>query len=140
MRTRGGGPNDVVAATLGADGETQRIERWGGGADDRAILARADANGRIWVVGHTASAGAGSDDAFVTSLDAKGAFEGGAAIIGGTADDRGTAIIPMDEGSLVVAGYSRSLGSAGEDAFVLRLSEPSRRSQPGFHREVVRAP
>ena len=137
---RGEGPNDVVAATLGADGETRRIERWGGSADDRAILARADANDRIWIVGHTASAGAGADDAFVTSLDAKGAFEGGAVILGGAADDRGTAILPMDDGPLIVAGYSRSLGPAGEDAFVLRLSEPSRRSHPSFRREVVRAP
>ena len=83
---RGEGPNDVVAATLGADGETRRIERWGGSADDRAILARADANDRIWIVGHTASAGAGGDDAFVTSVDAKGEFEGGAVILGGAAE------------------------------------------------------
>ena len=137
---RGGGPNDVVAATLNADGETVRIERWGGSADDRAILARADAKGRVWIVGHTASTGAGGDDAFVTSLNAKGAFEGGAVGLGGAADDRGTAVLPLDDGSLVVAGYSRSLGSAEEDAFVLRLSEPSRPPHARFRREVVRAP
>ena len=137
---RGGGPNDVVAATLTAEGETIRIERWGGVADDRAILARSDASGRIWVVGHTASAGAGGDDAFVTSLDASGAFEGGAVILGGKQDDRGTAVLPMDDGSLVVAGYSRSLGSESEDAFVLRLPAPSRRAHPGFRREVVKSP
>jgi hypothetical protein len=134
------GPNDVVAATLSADGETVRIERWGGSADDRAILARADAKGRIWIVGHTASAGAGGDDAFVTSLNAEGSFEGGAVLLGGAADDRGTAVLPLDDGSLVVAGYSRSLGSAEEDAFALRLGAPSRRAHPSFRREVVRAP
>lgn len=137
---RGNGPNDVVATTLTEDGDTVRIERWGGSGDDRAILARADGNGRIWIVGHTASAGAGGDDAFVTSLDSKGSFEGGAVVLGGTADDRGTAVLPLADGSLAVAGYSRSLGPTGEDAFVLRLSAPSRRVHPSFRRQIVEMP
>ena len=135
---RGGGTNDLVAATLKPDGETIRLERWGGDGDDRAILARADRGGRIWVIGHTASSGAGRDDALVTSIDANGSFEGGAVTIGGTADDRGTAILPMPDGSLVLAGYSSSLGPNGEDAFIARVSAPSRQVEPRFRREVVR--
>jgi hypothetical protein len=46
---KGGGANDVVAATLRPDGELIRLERWGGAADDRAILARAGAGGRARV-------------------------------------------------------------------------------------------
>jgi hypothetical protein len=134
---KGGGANDVVAATLRPDGELIRLERWGGAADDRAILARAGAGGRIWIVGHTASAGAGGDDAFVTSLSKDGSFEGPAAIIGGSADDRGTAVLPFADGSLIVAGYSRSLGQGGEDAFVGRLSVPTGGAHPSFRREVV---
>ncbi len=134
---KGGGANDVVAATLSADGELIRLERWGGDADDRAILARPAVDGRIWIVGHTASAGAGGDDAFVTSLSKDGSFEGSAAIIGGSANDRGTAVLPLADGSLIVAGYSRSLGQGGEDAFVGRLSAPTGGAHPGFRREVV---
>jgi hypothetical protein len=122
---------------LDKEGSLVRLERWGGSADDRAILARAGAGGRIWIVGHTASAGSGGDDAFVTSLDQEGSFEGGAVTLGGAADDRGTAILPMADGSLVVAGYSRSLGRGGEDAFVARLTAPSRRIDARFRREIV---
>jgi hypothetical protein len=134
---REAGPNDVVAATLNKEGSLVRLERWGGSADDRAILARAGAGGRIWIVGHTASAGRGGDDAFVTSLDQEGSFEGGAVTIGGPANDRGTAVLPLPDGSLAVAGYSNSLGSNGEDAFVARLTAPSRRIDPRFQREIV---
>ena len=137
---RGEGPNDVVAATLTADGDTRRIERWGGNADDRAILARSGSNDRIWIVGHTASTGAGGDDAFVTSLSAEGSFEGGAVVVGGKEDDRGTAVLPLSDGSVVMAGYSRSLGSSSEDAFVLRLTTPSLEAHPSFRREVVQGP
>lgn len=134
---RNGGPNDMVAATLSSDGDLDRLERWGGDADDRAILARAGAGGRIWVVGHTASAGAGGDDAIVISLDSNGSFEGGAVTIGGAADDRGTAVLPLFDGSLVIAGYSRSIGPEGEDAFIGRLSAPGRKAHPSFRREIV---
>ena len=137
---KSGGANDVVAATLSPTGEVVRLARWGGTADDRAILARAGADGRIWIVGHTASAGAGRDDAFVTSLGRDGSFEGAVAIIGGAADDRGTAVLPLADGSLVIAGYSRSLGQGGEDAFVARLSAPTGEAHPHFRREVVQAP
>jgi hypothetical protein len=136
---KGGGANDVVAATLSADGEVLRLERWGGAGDDRAILARAGADGRIWIVGHTASAGAGGDDAFVTSLSKDGSFEGPVAVIGGTDDDRGTAVLPLADGSLIIAGYSRSLGQGGEDAFVGRLLRPTGGAHPNFRREVVSA-
>jgi hypothetical protein len=134
---KSGGANDVVAATLNSGGDVIRLERWGGAADDRAILARAGADGRVWITGHTASAGAGGDDAFVTSLGKDGSFEGAAAIIGAAADDRGTAILPLADGSLVIAGYSRSLGRGGEDAFVGRLSAPVGEAHPVFRREVV---
>ena len=136
---KGGGANDVVTATLASNGEVIRLERWGGASDDRAILARAGADGRVWIVGHTASAGAGGDDAVITSLGKDGSFEGVATLIGGAADDRGTAVLPLADGSLVIAGYSRSLGPGGEDAFVGRLSAPAGRAHPGFRREVVQA-
>jgi outer membrane protein assembly factor BamB len=134
------GPHDLVAATLGPDGEVKRLERWGGSGDDRAILARPGTGGRIWIVGHTASAGAGGDDLLLTSLDAEGAFEGGAVTVGGPADDRGTAVLQLSDGSLAIAGYSRSLGPNEEDAFVAKLRAPAGTAHPAFEREVVKAP
>lgn len=138
---RGQEANDFVAATLSSQGDVQRIERFGGGGDDRAILAKADASGRIWIVGQSSSAGAGGSDLLLTSLDKDGMFEGRAITIGGPADDNGTALLPMSDGSILLAGYSRGLGGGGQDAFVLRLARPAwDKSNPAFKREVAKQP
>lgn len=137
---RGTEVNDLVAATLDKDGETVRLERFGGAGDDRALLARADESGKIWVVGQTASAGAGGSDLLLTSLDADGRFTGVATTIGGKDDDNGTAVLPIGRDGLVVAGYSRNLGRGGQDAFIARLTRPTGRAHPAFSRTVVIEP
>ena len=129
--------NDLVAATLTRDGDLVRLERWGGAGDDRAILPKLAGDGRIWVVGQTASAGAGSYDLLLTSIGADGAFSGQATVVGGKLDDIGTAVLPLPEG-IVVAGYSRNLGHGSEDAFIARLSLPASAAiNPAFRRNVV---
>lgn len=137
----GGEVNDLVAATLSADGEVERLERFGGSGDDRAILAKADAGGTVWIVGQTASAGAGGSDLLLTSLDPSGAFTGVVATLGGPANDNGTAVLPLGESAVVVAGYSRNLGPGRQDAFIARLTRPARgRTHPAFRRTVVKKP
>jgi hypothetical protein len=129
--------NDLLAATLSPQGEVLRRELLGGASDDRPILAKADAQGRIWIVGYTKSAGEGGWDLIVARLDAAGRFDGGAVTLGGPADDNGTAIRPLADGSLLVAGYS-PLGRGGEDAFVARIAMPEwPASHPSFVRKVV---
>ena len=134
---RGAEVNDLVAATLDEEGELLRLERWGGAGDDRAILAKADARGGIWVVGQTASAGAGGSDLLLTSLVGNGSFTGRAILAGGPRDDHGTAVLPLADGSLVVAGYSDNLGHGGQDAFVMRLSPASAGRRTAFRRAVI---
>ena len=129
--------NDILAATLSPDGEVLRRELLGGAADDRPIQARLDAAGRVWIVGYTRSAGEGGWDVIVARLDAAGSFEGGVLTLGGQSDDNGTAIRPLADGSLLVAGYS-PLGRGGEDAFVVRIALPSWPARhPAFVRRVV---
>lgn len=138
---RGGETNDLVAATLSPTGEVERIERFGGPGDDRAILAKADGQGRVWIVGHSGSAGAGGQDLLLARLDSQGSFEPSAITIGGPADDHGTALLPLADGSILLAGYSRGLGEGGEDAFVLRLTRPAfDRPNAAFKREVAKTP
>lgn len=135
---RGEEANDLVAASLSSSGELVRIERFGGTADDRAILAKPDSAGRIWIVGHSASSGAGGTDLLLARLDASGSFEAAALTVGGPADDHGTALLPLGGGSLLLAGYSRGLGRGGQDAFVVRIRAPAwDRPNPAFRREVV---
>jgi hypothetical protein len=116
--------NDMFAATLSPEGKLLTLETFGGADDDRAILARADAQGRVWIIGYTRSAGAGGWDILVTRLDAKGAFEGGATTLGSDQDDHGAAIRPLADGSLLIGGYSRTFGHGGEDAFIARIAAP----------------
>ena len=138
---RGGEVNDLVAATLTSTGEVERLERFGGSGDDRAILAKPDAAGNVWVVGQTASAGAGGSDLLLTSLDSNGAFTGTAVTLGGREDDHGTAVLPLGAESILVAGYSRNLGPGRQDSFVARLSRPvAGTPHPAFRRTVVRQP
>lgn len=133
--------NDLVAATLSPRGDVERIERFGGSGDDRAILAKADSQGGIWIVGHSGSAGAGGQDLLLARLDAQGRFEPSAITVGGRSDDHGTALLPLADGSLLLAGYSRGLGGGGEDSFVLRLTKPAwNRPNPAFNREAAKAP
>ena len=134
---RGTETNDLVAATLTRDGETLRLERFGGSGDDRAIFGKLDERGTVWIVGQTASAGAGGSDLLLTSLDSSGRFTGVATTIGGALDDNGTAILPIAAG-LVVAGYSRNLGHGAQDAFIARINRPNGAAHPSFKRTVVR--
>jgi hypothetical protein len=134
---RGSESNDLVAATLTSDGELVRLERFGGSGDDRALLPKLAADGRLWIAGQTASAGAGGSDLLIASLDANGSFEPGAVTIGGPQDDNGTAILPLGNG-LLVAGYSRNLGRGAQDAFIAQLAMPDDKPHPAFKRVVVR--
>lgn len=135
---RGEETNDLVAATLSPSGEVRFVETFGGAADDRAILARADASGRVWVVGQTASAGAGGTDLLLARLDASGGFEKAALTIGGPSDDNGTAVLPLADGSVMLAGYSRGLGGGAQDAFVVRISKPAfDKPHPAFRSELI---
>jgi hypothetical protein len=130
--------NAILAATLSPSGEVLRQELLDGPDDDRPILAKVDAEGRVSIVGYTRSAGAGGWDMIVAQLDAQGAFRPGVLTVGGPADDNGTAIRPLADGSLLVAGYSNGLGGGAQDAFVARLSAPSFETpHPAFQRRSV---
>ena len=137
---RGSTVNDLVAATLTPDGDVVRLERFGGSGDDRAILGKVEDGGTVWVVGQTASAGAGGSDFLLTSLDANGSFTGVATTMGGPADDNGTAVLPLGRDAIMIAGYSRNLGRGGQDALIARLTRPSGKPHPAFKRTVVVEP
>ena len=100
-----------------------------------------DAGGTVWIVGQTASAGAGGSDLLLTSLDAAGRFTGGAVTLGGPANDNGTAVLPLAGDAILIAGYSLNLGGGAQDAFIARLRRPAgARPHPAFRRSVVRQP
>jgi hypothetical protein len=136
----GSDQHDLVAATLSKNGDLVRIERFGGPKDERARLAKLDDQGMIWMTGLTESAGAGGADLLLVLLDVNGAFTGLAMTMGGADEDVGTAALPVGKDSILLAGYSRSLGQGGEDAFIARIARPAGKAHPAFTRTVVVAP
>jgi len=130
--------NDILAVTLSSGGDVLSREMYGGAGDDRPRLVTADARGRMWIVGSTTSAGAGGSDALLVRLDASGRFEPGAVTIGGPADEIGTTVRRLADGSALVAGYGTAPGAGGEDAFVARVSAPGfDRAHPAFVRRAI---
>jgi hypothetical protein len=120
---------DLFAMTFTPEGELIERSVFGGAEDDRPIGAKLDANGQVWLVGYTRSAGVGDWDVIISALDSSGRFLPGAAILSGPQDDNGAAILPLHGGDLLVGGYSMSLSDQREDAFILRLARPDL-SQP----------
>ncbi len=137
-RSWGARDNDVLAVTLSPEGEVLRRELLGGADDDRPMLAKADSSGRVWIVGSTRSAGAGGRDMIVARLGPDGSFEPGVLTLGGAGDDVGTAVRPLADGSILIAGYSDALGGGGEDAVVARIASPRLdRPHPAFRRRAI---
>ena len=132
--------HDLVAATLSKNGDLIRLERFGGPKDERARLAKFDDQGMIWLTGLTESAGQGSADLLLVSLDTSGVFTGVAMTLGGADEDVGTAALPIGKDSILLAGYSRTLGHGGQDAFIARIARPAGKANPAFTRKVVVAP
>jgi hypothetical protein len=114
--------HDVVAALLSPSGEVEHIDMIGGPDDDRPITPKVDAHGNVWIAGYTKSAGAGGWDVLVTVYDPRRGFGNVFAAFGGTGDDNGTAVQPLPDGTLLVAGYSLNLSTPSPDAFVMRVS------------------
>jgi hypothetical protein len=102
----------------------------GGADDDRPITLKTDSLGNVWIVGYTRSAGAGGWDILVLAHEAKRGFQDVFATFGGAADDNGTAIQPLPDGSLLVAGYSLNLSTPSPDAFVMRVSSLKEQKLP----------
>lgn len=114
--------NDVLVALLSPAGEIERIDMIGGADDDRPITPKVDSKGQVWIVGYTKSAGAGGWDVLVVSYAPKSGFRNVFATFGGADDDNGTALQPLSDRSLLVAGYSKNLSTPSADAFVMRVS------------------
>ncbi len=130
--------HDLLAITLRPDGKVLRHEVFGGAGDDRAMVSAIDDKDRTWITGYTTSAGAGGYDIFVAQLQSDGSFAERLATIGGPADDNGTVILPLNDGTLLLGAYSANLGQGGQDGVVLRIAEPAWPEAPkGFLRRRI---
>lgn len=91
-----------------------------GGTDvDRAMSARQTSDGGYILTGYTSSSGAGLDDMLLVKTDNAG-NEQWARTFGGTGRDYGNAVQQTADGGYLVAGYTLSFGSGGDDVWLVR--------------------
>lgn len=100
----------------------------GGSGLDRAFAVATDASGNIYVTGVTNSANfpvkgafqttlAGSEDVFVTKLNAAGSDLVYSTFLGGSSNDRGQGIAVDASGNAIVAGWTSSTNFPRSNAF-----------------------
>jgi hypothetical protein len=113
---------DILAARLDADGNVLWSRTYGGSEADGGRRIMAGPEGTFFIVGHTASFGAGGDDVWVLAIDDEGAVLWQKAFGGTLVDLAGPAAVTAD-GGLVIAGETWSFPVSGADvrAFLLRL-------------------
>ncbi len=119
---RGAAHEDFWVLKLDALGNKTWEKTFGGSKIDKANSIIQTSDGGFAVVGYTESKGLGEDDMWLLKLDASGdkTWE---KTFGGSADDAGTSIVQMSDGSFAITGYTRSKGAGEYDFWVLKLDE-----------------
>ena len=95
---------------------------YGGENADDGESVRELSDGGFAIAGMTASYGAGMWDVYVLRTNASGDTLWTRSF-GGDSDDRGYSVDQADDGSIVLAGWSWSLGQGLGDAYVIKLND-----------------
>ncbi len=94
---------------------------FGGGYSDVANSVQQTTDGGYIVAGWTNSFGSGSQDAYILKLNSKGDVQW-QKTFGGEDDDVAISIQQTTDGGYIVAGWTESLGSGSQDAYILKLN------------------
>ena len=117
----GSGEGDVYILKLDSKGEVEWQKTFGGKYDDEANSIQQTTDGGYVVAGWTKSFGsAWWEDVYILKLNSKGDLEW-QKTFGGGDDDVATSIQQTMDGGYIVAGWTKSFGSGGEDAYILKL-------------------
>ncbi len=116
----GAGEADVYVLKLDKDGNKIWDKTFGGRHDDWANALKVLDDGSIVIAGLTYSYGVGGGDVYVLKLDENGNKVWGKTF-GGSQIDEANALQVLEDGSIVVAGYTGSYGARESDIYVLKL-------------------
>jgi len=117
----GSGYTDVYILKLNAKGEVEWQKTFGGERDDEANSIQQTTDGEYIVAGWTNSLGSGEQDVYILKLNSNGEVEW-QKTLGGEYDDEANSIQQTKDGGYIVAGWTYSFGSGGEDAYILKLN------------------
>jgi len=115
-----GAPYDFWIIKLDVDGNRLWDRRLGGTATDWATAITETRDSGLVAVGHTESKGAGAADFWVVKLDKSGEWLWDRTF-GGAELDYASAVTASSDGSVVVAGLTKSAGAGGMDIRILKL-------------------
>jgi len=116
----GSGGDDVYILKLNSTGEIEWQKTFGGEDDDKANSIQQTKDGGYIVAGWTESFGSGYNDVYILKLNAKGDLEWQKTFGGGNSDVANS-IQQTTGGGYIVAGWTYSFGSGGEDVYILKL-------------------
>ncbi len=120
--TAGPAESQLSAPELGWLGAnpTEYKHTWGGSGEDFARDVAVDADGNVYVAGHTESFGAGNGDALLCKYNSGGHFEWVRTWGGGQWE--GASAVAVAGDYVYLAGSTVSFGEGGNDFFVLRFT------------------
>lgn len=120
--------DEIVLAKLDTNAEIVWTREIDGSDSERAVDVITDADGYVYVCGHTYSDGAGGRDGFIARFNPDGTCEW-KQTFGGANWDR-TEALAVDNNHLYVSGQTASSGQGGSDIFVAKLTKGSDTEEP----------
>ena len=115
------GDKDLFIVKFDKNGEKLWQRHFGGDRDDEGYDVVGVKNGAVLVVGYTESYGHGYKDVYFLYIDKNGK-EIWSKAIGGKDDEEAKAITISKDGSIFLAGSSRSYGDHGFEFYILKFS------------------
>ncbi len=119
--SKGSGKKDGWAIKLGQDGSMEWDMTYGGSKDDE-LFDVIETNTGFAMVGYTSSIGEGKEDFWLVITDKEGRMAWERAY-GGNKSDVANKIISSFDGTVYIAGYTKSKGGGGRDFWILK-AEP----------------
>jgi uncharacterized delta-60 repeat protein len=119
--SQGAGGNDSLLAKYDNSGVIQWQRSLGGAGTDIGNGIAVDASGNIYIVGNTASQGAGGEDVLIAKYDTSGTIQWQRSL-GGASTERGQGIAVDASGNVYVTGTTNSQGAGGFDLLIAKYN------------------
>ncbi len=117
----GAGGNDFYVVRTDSLGNVLWTRTYGGGDYDCAYSVREAVDGYV-ILGETGSFGAGGQDIYLVKVDLLGNFSWDATY-GGSGSECGFSIDETSDNGYVIAGYTSSYGSGGDDMYLVKTDD-----------------
>ena len=116
----GAGGSDIYLIRTNSSGDTVWTRTFGGASDDNGWGLDLAGDGGCIIVGQSKSYGAGNGDVYLVKTDSSGVTEWTEAL-GGSDPDWGSSVQQTADGGYVIAGWTSSFGTGGEDVYLAKV-------------------